>query len=107
MDPALGSKARIAAYMTLWYIFNIVFNIVNKLTLNAIPMPWLIAIWQLAASSLFMCFLWFTNLHKRPELPRGFWKSLLPVAFFHTIGHVSACLCVSKMAVSFVHVIKV
>jgi hypothetical protein len=107
VDAAPVSKARIAAYILLWYLFNIVFNIVNKLTLNAIPMPWLIGTWQLAASSMFMCILWATKLHKRPVLPRGFWKALLPVAFFHTIGHMSACLCFSKMAVSFVHVIKV
>lgn len=101
-----SNTSRLAGYFFLWYSFNIVFNIVNKATLNAFPMPWFIATWQLAASGLFMCLLWATKIHPVPSLPRGFWKALLPVAFFHTIGHVAACVSFSKMAVSFTHIIK-
>lgn len=32
--------------------------------------------------------------------------ALLPVALFHTIGHVTACVSFSQMAVSFAHIVK-
>jgi hypothetical protein len=35
-----------------------------------------------------------------------FFVALLPVALFHTVGHVSACLSFSQMAVSFAHIVK-
>ena len=101
-----SNNGRLAAYFVLWYSFNVVFNILNKATLNIFPMPWFIGTWQLAASGLFMSFLWLFKIHPIPKLPRGFFKSLLPVAFFHTIGHVAACVSFSKLAVSFTHVIK-
>lgn len=104
--PAPSNKGRLIAYFTLWYSFNVVFNIVNKATLNIFPMPWFLATWQLAASGLFMCFLWLTKIHPVPRLPRAFLKSLMPVAFFHTVGHAAACVSFSKMAVSFTHIIK-
>ncbi len=59
-----------------------------------------------AASGLFMVFLWVTGLQPVPKLDGGFIKALLPVALFHTIGHVSACVSFSQMAVSFAHIVK-
>lgn len=98
---------RIPVYILFWYAFNIVFNILNKTALNTFPCPWLIATWQLAASGLFMAALWLTGLQPRPPPPsKEFLLALLPVAFFHTVGHVSACVAFSQVAVSFTHVIK-
>ena len=109
IDPAprASSAPRLAVYFALWYVFSVAFNIINKTCLTLFPMPWLISTWQLGASGLFVSFLWLTGLHPRPVLPRGVWKALLPVAFFHSIGHVAACVSFSKMAVSFTHVVKV
>lgn len=33
-------------------------------------------------------------------------QALLPVALFHTLGHVTACVSFSQVAVSFTHIIK-
>jgi solute carrier family 35 protein E1 len=136
------------------YAFNIIFNIINKTTLNAFPCPWLISTLQLgarvcwcgygaggragggkgdvkrdplcsplfahplqplqkhehthatAASGLFMAVLWVTKLQPAPKFDRGFLLALAPVALFHTIGHVSACVSFSQVAVSFAHVVK-
>lgn len=54
-----------------------------------------------------MLFLWVTRLQPVPQLSWPLIKALLPVALFHTIGHVSACLSFSQMAVSFAHVVGV
>ncbi|KAE9604391.1 putative sugar phosphate transporter domain-containing protein [Lupinus albus] len=35
-----------------------------------------------------------------------FYKSLFPVAVAHTIGHVAATVSMSRVAVSFTHIIK-
>lgn len=58
------------------------------------------------ASAVFMCGLWATGAHPAPRLSPALLRALLPVALFHTVGHVSACLSFSQMAVSFTHVVK-
>lgn len=102
----LASSVRLGAYMAAWYLFSIGFTIVNKLTLNAFPMPLLLSSIQLIASSTIMCVLWGFRIHPVPTLPPGFLRSLLPVAFFHSVGHVAACVSFCKMSVSFTHVVK-
>ncbi|KAF8058460.1 hypothetical protein HT031_005584 [Scenedesmus sp. PABB004] len=97
---------RVPTYILLWYGFNIVFNLLNKSALNAFPCPWAIATWQLVASALFMAVLWASGLQPAPRVDRRFLAALLPVALFHTVGHVSACVSFSQVAVSFAHIVK-
>jgi solute carrier family 35 protein E1 len=59
-----------------------------------------------AASGLFMLGLWALRLQPVPKVNFQFFIALMPVALFHTIGHVSACLSFSQMAVSFAHIVK-
>lgn len=47
-----------------------------------------------------------TGLQAKPKVSKEFFKALAPVALFHTIGHVSACVSFSMMAVSFAHIVK-
>eukprot|EP00983_Pelagomonas_calceolata_P098986 1158408-Pelagomonas_calceolata.AAC.8 len=53
-----------------------------------------------------MVALWALRLQPVPKVDKGFLIALLPVALFHVIGHVSACLSFSQMAVSFAHIVK-
>lgn len=53
-----------------------------------------------------MCFLWLSGLQPYPKVSKEFFIALLGPALFHTIGHISACVSFSKVAVSFTHVIK-
>lgn len=101
-----SNPIKISSYVLLWYAFNIVFNILNKSVLNVFPAPWFIATFQLLASIVFMVGLWVTGLQPAPQVSGKLIKALLPVALFHTIGHVSACLSFSQVAVSFAHVVK-
>ncbi|CAI9284960.1 unnamed protein product [Lactuca saligna] len=89
-----------------WYFQNIVFNIYNKKCLNIFPYPWLLASFQLFVGSLWMLFLWASKLQPCPKIDKSFIIALLGPALFHTIGHISACVSFSKVAVSFTHVIK-
>jgi solute carrier family 35 protein E1 len=99
-------KVKVVTYIMGWYAFNIIFNILNKSCLNVFPAPWFLATFQLCASAVFMMALWGTGLQKRPRVSPELIKALLPVAFFHTVGHVSACVSFSHVAVSFTHVVK-
>ncbi|KAL2924671.1 Glucose-6-phosphate/phosphate translocator 2 chloroplastic [Bienertia sinuspersici] len=56
--------------------------------------------------SLIMLVSWATRIAEAPKTDVDFWKALLPVAVAHTIGHVAATVSMSKVAVSFTHIIK-
>ncbi|KAJ1420934.1 Triose phosphate/phosphoenolpyruvate translocator [Sesbania bispinosa] len=97
---------KLALVFGMWYFQNIVFNIYNKKALNIFPFPWLLASFQLFVGSIWMLVLWSFKLQPCPKISKPFIMALLGPALFHTIGHISACVSFSKVAVSFTHVIK-
>ncbi|XP_076908908.1 glucose-6-phosphate/phosphate translocator 1, chloroplastic-like [Bidens hawaiensis] len=99
-------KVKIGFYFATWWFLNVIFNIYNKKVLNAFPFPWLTSTLSLAAGSLIMLISWATKVVEAPNTDLDFWKSLFPVALAHTIGHVAATVSMSKVAVSFTHIIK-
>ncbi|CAM8901730.1 unnamed protein product [Rhodiola kirilowii] len=103
---AKSKTLQLAVVFGLWYFQNIVFNIYNKKVLNLFPFPWLLASFQLLVGSICMLVLWGLKLQPCPKISKEFVIALLGPALFHTIGHISACVSFSKVAVSFTHVIK-
>ncbi|KAL2511580.1 Xylulose 5-phosphate/phosphate translocator [Abeliophyllum distichum] len=101
-----NKNVKLALIFGLWYFHNIVFNIYNKKVLNIFPYPWLLASFQLFCGSVWMFILWSLKLQPCPKINKSFVVALLGPALFHTIGHISACVSFSKVAVSFTHVIK-
>jgi solute carrier family 35 protein E1 len=101
-----ASKLKIGIFFASWWALNVVFNIYNKKVLNAFPYPWLTSTLSLACGSVIMLFFWATRLVQPPKTNLEFWKRLFPVAVAHTIGHVAATVSMSKVAVSFTHIIK-
>ncbi|XP_071722591.1 LOW QUALITY PROTEIN: glucose-6-phosphate/phosphate translocator 2, chloroplastic-like [Rutidosis leptorrhynchoides] len=101
-----ASKIKIGIYFATWWALNVVFNIYNKKVLNVFPYPWLTSTLCLACGSLMMLVSWATRIADAPKTDSGFWKTLFPVAVAHTIGHVAATVSMSKVAVSFTHIIK-
>jgi solute carrier family 35 protein E1 len=99
-------KLKIGIYFATWWALNVVFNIYNKKVLNAFPFPWLISTLALASGSLMMLVSWASGVVEAPKTDLDFWKALFPVAVAHTIGHVAATVSMSKVAVSFTHIIK-
>ncbi|KAM7252221.1 hypothetical protein ACFE04_024104 [Oxalis oulophora] len=108
VDPPKGgaSRLKIGIFFASWWALNVVFNIYNKKVLNAFPYPWLTSTLSLACGSLIMLFFWITKIVQPPKTSLEFWKRLFPVAVAHTIGHVAATVSMSKVAVSFTHIIK-
>ncbi|XP_057725374.1 glucose-6-phosphate/phosphate translocator 1, chloroplastic-like [Arachis stenosperma] len=101
-----AKKVKIGIYFATWWALNVVFNIYNKKVLNAYPYPWLTSTLSLACGSLMMLISWATRIAEAPKTDLEFWKTLFPVAVAHTIGHVAATVSMSKVAVSFTHIIK-
>lgn len=101
-----AQKLKISIYFATWWALNVIFNIYNKKVLNAFPYPWLTSTLSLACGSAMMLFSWVTCLVEAPKTDLDFWKALFPVAVAHTIGHVAATVSMSKVAVSFTHIIK-
>ncbi|CAI0379975.1 unnamed protein product [Linum tenue] len=104
--PEAARKVKIGIYFATWWALNVVFNIYNKKVLNAFPYPWLTSTLSLACGSLMMLISWATRITPAPKTDFEFWKTLFPVAVAHTIGHVAATVSMSKVAVSFTHIIK-
>ncbi|KAL8474362.1 hypothetical protein ACS0TY_030995 [Phlomoides rotata] len=105
-DGESSQKLKIGVYFATWWALNVVFNIYNKKILNAFPFPWLTSTLSLAAGSLIMLLSWATRIAQAPDTDLQFWTTLFPVAVAHTIGHVAATVSMSKVAVSFTHIIK-
>ncbi|KAH7860295.1 hypothetical protein Vadar_011783 [Vaccinium darrowii] len=101
-----AQKLKIGLYFATWWALNVVFNIYNKKVLNAFPYPWLTSTLCLGTGSLMMLFSWATKITEAPKTNLNFWKSLFPVAVAHTIGLVAATVSMSKVAVSFTHIIN-
>ncbi|GER54873.1 glucose-6-phosphate/phosphate-translocator family protein [Striga asiatica] len=99
-------RLKIGIYFATWWGLNVIFNIYNKKVLNAYPFPWLTSTLSLATGSLIMLISWALRIAETPKTDLDFWKSLFPVAIAHTIGHVAATVSMSKVAVSFTHIIK-
>ncbi|XP_073003487.1 glucose-6-phosphate/phosphate translocator 2, chloroplastic-like [Typha latifolia] len=99
-------KLKIGIYFATWWGLNVVYNIYNKKVFNAFPYPWLVSTLALASGSVMMLSSWATGIAKPPKTDLHFWKALAPVAVAHSVGHVAAAVSVSKVAVSFTHIIK-
>jgi len=106
ISPKPKNLKKLALVFGFWYFQNIVFNIYNKKVLNIFAFPWLLASFQLFVGSIWMLVLWSLKLQPCPKISKPFIFALLGPALFHTIGHISACVSFSKVAVSFTHVIK-
>ncbi|KAI9075651.1 hypothetical protein K1719_042401 [Acacia pycnantha] len=101
-----AQKLRISFYFVTWWALNVIFNIYNKRVLNAFPYPWLASTLSLVAGSLMTLISWATGIAEAPKVNLDFWKALFPVALAHSIGHVAATVSMSKVAISFTHIIK-
>lgn len=105
-QSSLAHSVKVASYFALWYGLNIGYNIYNKKTLNALPLPWTIATFQLFAGIPYVLALWLTGVRVAPKLSRENIKNLTPSALCHLGTHVGAVLSLGAGAVSFTHIVK-
>lgn len=97
---------KVGTYIGLWYLANIVYNILNKKMLNAVPLPWTMATAQLGAGILYILPVWLLRLRAAPRINRDHIKNLTGIATCHTLGHVMTVISLGAGAVSFTHIVK-
>lgn len=90
----------------LWYLFNIIFNIMNKRVLNVWSNPWILSTVQLAVGSVMVLLRWALVKSSRPNVTPALLKALFLPTVSHLVGHVSTCISFSYVAVSFSHIVK-
>jgi solute carrier family 35 protein E1 len=103
---AMGEKLVTASLFGLWYLLNVGYNIYNKKLLNAIPLPWTVAMLQIVMGIPYVMALWAVGIRKAPKLSVSEVKKLTPVALGNLGTHIGAVISLSAGAVSFVSIVK-
>lgn len=92
--------------ITLWYAFNVGYNVYNKMLSKALDFPMMVALTSLGVGCLYFLPLWLLGIRKAPGLSKDDVKKCTVLAMLHTVGHVGAVVAMSAGAVSFTHIIK-
>jgi solute carrier family 35 protein E1 len=93
-------------YIIVWFVLSAKYNITNKQRLNMLNLPWFQSVGSLGSGSILVLLLWKTKLRFAPKLNFKEIKTYLPIAFFHSIGHITAVISMSAGAVSFTQIVK-
>mmetsp|Transcript_3460 Transcript_3460/g.7216 ORF Transcript_3460/g.7216 Transcript_3460/m.7216 type:complete len:415 (-) Transcript_3460:317-1561(-) len=105
-EVSLVVRLKILSYFALWYILNIVYNILNKKYLNVIPAPLTVGSLQFLVGSLYSIFLWTTKLRAAPVLTGKGKKAVNSVGFYHMSGQELSMMSLGAGPVSFTHIVK-
>merc|ERR1719240_98278 len=97
---------KIGVYFALWFALSTGYNIQNKVRLNLLPLPWTQSAFSLFVGTAFVMPLWLTGIRKPPKLSGDAIRTLLPIAFCHSIGHIGAVVSAGAGAVSFTQIVK-
>merc|ERR1719247_62198 len=105
-EDGIMETLKTGSFFALWYLFNIGYNIYNKKALNALAIPYTMALLQLFAGIPYVLLLWSTGLRKTPKLSKDDIKTLIPVSLGHLGTHIGAVVSLGAGAVSFTHIVK-
>lgn len=105
-DVSLAHNLKIGSYFALWYILNVVYNILNKKYLNVIPAPLTVGSLQFLVGSLYSIILWVTKLRPAPVLTSKGKSAINKVGFYHMSGQELSMMSLNAGAVSFTHIVK-
>eukprot|EP00569_Conticribra_weissflogii_P007463 CAMPEP_0171342520 /NCGR_PEP_ID=MMETSP0878-20121228/14564_1 /TAXON_ID=67004 /ORGANISM="Thalassiosira weissflogii, Strain CCMP1336" /LENGTH=414 /DNA_ID=CAMNT_0011845215 /DNA_START=42 /DNA_END=1286 /DNA_ORIENTATION=+ len=103
---SLAVRLKVGGYFALWYILNIVYNIVNKKFLNVIPAPLTVGSLQFLVGSLYSIILWITTFRSAPILTSKGKSEVNKVGFYHMMGQELSMMSLGAGPVSFTHIVK-
>jgi len=106
-----GPDIGLGIYFGLWYLGNYMYNVSNKLALNAAGgktgFPMTISSMQLGIGSIYGLFLWLApDARAKPKITLADLKSMLPVAFCFMGAHSASVFAMGMGAVSFAQIVK-
>ncbi|KAM7269396.1 hypothetical protein ACFE04_024893 [Oxalis oulophora] len=93
-------------FFFMWYFLNVIFNILNKKVYNYFPYPYFVSVVHLLVGVVYCLVSWSVGLPKRAPIDKKLLMLLIPIAFFHALGHVMSNVSFAAVAVSFTHTIK-
>uniref|UniRef100_A0A0C9RR17 TSA: Wollemia nobilis Ref_Wollemi_Transcript_487_2116 transcribed RNA sequence n=1 Tax=Wollemia nobilis TaxID=56998 RepID=A0A0C9RR17_9CONI len=93
-------------FFFMWYLLNVIFNILNKKIYNYFPYPYFVSVIHLLVGVVYCLVSWGLGLPKRAPMDKDLLMLLTPVAFCHALGHVTTNVSFATVAVSFTHTIK-
>ncbi|KAL2494979.1 Triose phosphate/phosphate translocator TPT [Forsythia ovata] len=93
-------------FFFMWYLLNVIFNILNKKIYNYFPYPYFVSVIHLFVGVAYCLVSWTVGLPKRAPIDSNLLKLLIPVAVCHALGHVTSNVSFAAVAVSFTHTIK-
>ena len=104
----------LSAYLLVWYLGNVYYNIYNKKACIALGKNaagasnahWALSAVQLLTGVIFVLPMWLLGLRKSPELTADNWKSLAPVGLWASLAHAFSVLALGAGAVSFGQIVK-
>jgi len=99
-------RLKIGSYFGLWYILNVVYNIVNKKVLNVVPAPLTVGTIQFGIGALYVAFLWITQIRAFPTLTREGKTICCRVGIYHSIGMLLSLISFGAGPISFTHIVK-
>ncbi|KAL7526078.1 hypothetical protein ACHAXR_001303, partial [Thalassiosira sp. AJA248-18] len=105
-EVGLAVRLKIGSYFAVWYILNIVYNILNKKYLNVIPAPLTVGSLQFLVGSLYSLILWKTHLRAAPVLTSQGKTAVNKVGFYHMSGQELSMMSLGAGPVSFTHIVK-
>mmetsp|Transcript_6331 Transcript_6331/g.15755 ORF Transcript_6331/g.15755 Transcript_6331/m.15755 type:complete len:417 (+) Transcript_6331:149-1399(+) len=105
-EAGLAVRLKVCSYFALWYILNIVYNILNKKYLNVIPAPLTVGSLQFLVGSLYSIILWTTKLRAAPVLTSQGKTAVNKVGFYHMSGQELSMMSLGAGPVSFTHIVK-
>jgi solute carrier family 35 protein E1 len=114
IDKIWNENTKLLAYLSVWYLGNIYYNIYNKKACNALGKNaeghanahWALSAVQLLVGVLFVIPLWLTGLRSAPEMSGDNWKEIAPVGIFASLAHAFSVLALGAGAVSFGQIVK-
>lgn len=106
VEAGLANKLKIGSYFALWYILNIVYNILNKKYLNVIPAPLTVGSLQFLVGGLYSLILWKTGMRQAPILTKDGKDAVNKVGFYHMSGQELSMMSLGAGPVSFTHIVK-
>jgi len=104
----------LSAYLLVWYLGNVFYNIYNKKACIALGKNaaghsnahWALSAVQLLTGVVFVLPMWLTGFRKSPELSTENWKQLAPVGLCASLSHAFSVLALGAGAVSFGQIVK-
>jgi len=113
-DKIWNENTKLFAYLTVWYLGNVGYNIYNKKACIALGKNaeghsnahWALSAVQLLVGVLFVVPLWLTGVRQSPDMTGDNWKEIAPVGIFASLAHAFSVLALGAGAVSFGQIVK-